>query len=77
MYGIVFITRQGRTYAAVSGSKRALKNWMYHKQMELINARNEHCDNWRMKDKSGWCNGGPAAWKVLHTFPKDAEVVWG
>ena len=74
MYGIV-VKRGNELFAAVSPYKRALKGFSRSIDESYGPCSAFDC-NWRMRDKSGWIDGGPGAEHEITEFPLNAKVIW-
>ena len=34
-------------------------------------------DAWRVRDRDGWCDGSPEAWKVIQDESQYMQIIWG
>ena len=73
MHGLVLYA-DGQTFAAVSRSKRKLRDWQ-HAHPVFNGTPATECD-WRMRDTSGWCDGSHHAHERITEFPETATVLW-
>lgn len=72
MYGIVVNTTKGQ-FAAVSPRKMPLKKWA----AQMMETTPASVANWRMRNETGWCDGGPNAHEEITLFPAyNVTVIW-
>lgn len=74
MYEMV-IRRGTHFFAAVSHSKRKLRQWAVEIDAQFTHISAYDCA-WRTKDKTGWTDGSTDAWKEIPLFPDTAVVLW-
>jgi hypothetical protein len=82
MFGITIEVEHqfGReSFAAVSASKSKVLAWLDARQ-EMIVDRGDTVLAWRMRDRTGWCDGSQDAWKFINSFGASGgngvKVLW-